>query len=161
MTPSRQVPRAILLAGIGVTIIVVAVVVALFFNLKRRSDHELCGVNLRTIDRAIRAGEIFASPKWDAVPTGRRFLEESSAWPTRQHLPMELSCPVLGKPGSTDYRGPATSLRLLKIEEPMCADRPGNHGPGTGGNVLLKSGEIHPVPEDHPLWTLAARTTSD
>jgi hypothetical protein len=139
----------------------VAVIVVLFINLNRKSNFELCGVNLRTIDRSIRAGEALNDPRWDAAHTGRRFLADPSTWPTRQRIPMELSCPVLGKPGSIDYRGPATSLRHLELEEPMCADRPGNHGPGAGGNVLLKSGRIFPVAENHALWALADRTTSD
>jgi hypothetical protein len=44
-------------------------------------------------------------------------------------------------------------------EDAVGADRPGNHYPGDGGNVLRKSGDIRLVGETDPLWQAAARST--
>jgi hypothetical protein len=49
----------------------------------------------------------------------------------------------------------------MKDGDPIIADRPGNHGPGQGGNVVLLRGEIYACPENHALWSRAAQTTSD
>ncbi|HZN62187.1 MAG TPA: hypothetical protein VFC90_07255 [Planctomycetota bacterium] len=43
----------------------------------------------------------------------------------------------------------------------MGADREGNHGPGQGGNVLLKSGDVREASESDPLWVRARETTMD
>ena len=60
--------------------------------------------------------------------------------------------------------GPESRIGVLQMRadtEPIVADRPGNHGPGNGGNVLLKSGALQTCTERDPLWAQAARSTSD
>ena len=47
----------------------------------------------------------------------------------------------------------------------LAAEHPGEPlalvGFSLGGNVLLKTGAVHTVPENHALWATAAHTTSD
>ena len=71
-------------------------------------------------------------------------------------------CPLSDEtpgPGRCSYRGPAYSLRLKESEDPVSADKEGNHGPGRGGNVLTKTGDVFEVEETDALW-LRARTTT-
>jgi len=44
--------------------------------------------------------------------------------------------------------------------DPVAADRPGNHGSGEGGNVVLRGGSVKSVPEADPAWVRAASTTT-
>lgn len=149
------------IAGIAGAVLTLALLVVLFVSTKKRSDFELCKTRLQEIDRAMRRGELFSSPKWDAAGTGRAFFARHAEWPSRYPIPLEFDCPVKGRPGEIDYRGPARPLRELANEDPMAADRVGNHGPGRGGNVLRKDGAVHEAGEGDPLWTRAAETTSD
>jgi hypothetical protein len=161
MTAGPKVHPAVLITGIVAAVFLLAVMLAAYVSMRRRADNEICGANLLLVYRAIGAGDLLDSPRWDAAPTGRAFLVRQDAWPTRQKLPMDLSCPVRNVPGDVDYRGPAASLRKLNPGDPLCADRPGNHGAGKGGNVLLKDGTIHACAEHDALWRRAAETTSD
>lgn len=73
-----------------------------------------------------------------------------------------FDCPV--KPGqvtagTTDYRGPATNVNGAVPDDPVGADVVGNHGPGGGGNVLRKSGDVLNVDPGDPLWTTAGTKT--
>jgi hypothetical protein len=146
--------------GVGLAVLV-ALVVAFFASAKKQADYGQCAANLRLIDRALRTGDLFNSPRWDAAGTGRNFLTRPDLWPTRQHLPYDIACPVKGDTGEVDYRGPARLLRETAAEDPLVADRPGNHGLGRGGNVLLKRGDLFPCAESDPLWNRAGETTSD
>lgn len=109
----------------------------------------------------MRSGDLFSSPRWDAAGMGRAFLYRTERWPVPQVLPIDLYCPVKGYTREIDYRGPARLLREMKNDEPLFADRPGNHGPGQGGNVVIKSGAISTVAETDPLWLRAAESTTD
>ena len=153
---------ALILAGTGAAALsVAAVLLVSFVSMRKRSDEERCRGNLVILSLALRSGELFDSPRWDEAGAGRAFLAQPQKWPVRVSRALEYSCPVKGTRDDLDYRGPARPLRQLGWDEPIAADRPGNHGPGKGGNVLLKSGAVHTVPEDHPLWAKAAATTSD
>jgi len=158
---SRRIHPAVLITGIVAAVFLLGVMLVAYVSMRNRADHEICGANLLVIYRSICTGDLLDSPRWDAAPTGRYFLANPKAWPTRQHLPMDLSCPVRNVPGDLDYRGPAVSLRKLKNEDPICADRVGNHGAGKGGNVLLRTGAVHACDEKDALWLRAAETTSD
>jgi hypothetical protein len=158
---SRVSPAAVV-ACLAVAAGLAALVIALFASTKRRASYELCAGNLKLIDRALRVGELFDSPKWDAAGTGRALLARPDRWPVQVVMTYEPFCPVKGgEPREIDYRGPARPLREIRNDDPMLADRPGNHGPGQGGNVLLKSGDIHAVRETEALWARAFETTSD
>ena len=138
-----------------------ALFLVFFVSMKRDSNEELCRVNLTMIGIAIRDGELLSSPKWDAVGRGREFFASRDKWPSYQKMEFDPCCPVRNTRREIDYRGPAKPFRDIRNDEPIAADRPGNHGPGKGGNVLLKTGQVYTVPESHPHWAAAARTTSD
>ena len=157
----RRIPPAAWIAGGGVLVTLVAILGSAYASMRKRSDIEMCGVNLRTLYTAIRSGEHPGSPKWNAAGTGRQFLASQEAWPTRQERPLDLNCPVKGPSASIDYRGPGRLLPLMDKDEPILADRPGNHGPGEGGWVVLKTGAMELCTERDPLWAAAARSTSD
>lgn len=158
---SRITPAAVAVC-FAAAVALAALVISLFASTKRRASYELCAGNLKLIDRAMRVGELFDSPKWEAAGSGRALLARPDRWPVQVIMAYEPFCPVKGgEPREIDYRGPAKPLREIRNDDPMCADRPGNHGPGQGGNVLLKSGDIHAAREGDAIWKRASETTSD
>lgn len=160
MDPAR-IPPAAWIAGGLVVVVVVALLGASYATMRKRADAEMCAVNLRTIYTTIRSGEHPNSPKWGDVGTGRAFLSNSARWPTHETRELDFACPVKGPSREIDYRGPARPLPQMRPDEPILADRPGNHGPGKGGNVVLKTGQIHSCAEGDEVWAAAARSTSD
>jgi len=157
----RKPAPVLLFAGAAGVLFVAALFLVFFLSMKRDSDEESCRINLTMIGMAIRDGELPSSPKWDAAGRGREFFANKDHWPRYHKMEFDPCCPVKNTRREIDYRGPAKLLRELKNDEPMAADRPGNHGAGKGGNVLLKTGQVYTVPETHALWAAAARTTSD
>jgi len=151
----------LLLAGGAVALFVSALLLVSFVSMRKDSGEELCRANLTVIGMAIRVGELPNSPKWDPIGRGRDFFRNQDKWPTYQQRDLDLCCPVKNTRKECDYRGPARLLRELRNDEPMAADRVGNHGPEKGGNVLLKTGQVHTAGLNDPLWAAAARTTSD
>jgi hypothetical protein len=158
--PQSRYPAILLAVGAG-GVVLSAIGLVLFVSMRRDSDEELCRANLTIIGMAIRSGELPSSPKWDAAGTGRAFFANPERWPTYQQRPIDVCCPVKGTHREIDYRGPARPLREIQNGEPIASDRPGNHGPKKGGNVLLKTGQVYTVAERDPLWSAAAQTTSD
>jgi hypothetical protein len=157
----RRIPASIWI-GVGAGLLFFTSLFLVFFvSMKKESDEEICRINLHMIGMAIRDGELLTSPKWDAVQRGRAFFASHETWPCYQKIPFDPCCPVKNARKEIDYRGPARPFREIRNEEPIAADRVGNHGPGKGGNVLLKTGHVYTVPEGHPLWAAAAQTTSD
>ena len=158
---ARGIPPLAWIVGGVLALGLVGVLASAFVGMKKRSDIEMCAVNLRTIYTAIRAGEHPGSPKWNDAGTGRAFLANSKAWPTHAERPLDLNCPVKGPSAQIDYRGPARVLPLMQTDEPILSDRPGNHGPGEACWVVLKTGALQACLENDPLWAAAARSTSD
>lgn len=73
-----------------------------------------------------------------------------------------FECPLspnLRSAGTTDYRGPADNVNEYSDGDPVGADKEGNHGPGEGGNVLRKSGDVLTVHEMDPMWSAAGSKT--
>jgi hypothetical protein len=157
----RKPYPVLLLAGGALVAVLAALFLVFFVSMRKESSEELCRANLTVLGMAIRVGDLPNSPKWDAIGTGRDFFRNQDKWPTYQQREVDLFCPVKGTRKECDYRGPAKVLREIRNDQPMAADRIGNHGPGKGGNVLLKTGQVHTVSETHPLWAAAAQTTSD
>jgi hypothetical protein len=161
MPGGRPIPLwAWLAGGLGAAFILGVLVVS-FSSMRKKADFEMCSGNLRILYMSVRSGDLLDAPGWDRAATGRAFFAYPERWPGRQKRSMDLHCPVKGTRDDIDYRGPATSLRQMKDGDPIIADRPGNHGPGAGGNVVLLRGEIYACPEEHPLWLRAAATTAD
>jgi hypothetical protein len=138
-----------------------SVLVVSFVSMRERSRDEECRGRLLLVHLAVRAGDLLDAPAWDAAATGRAFLALRDRWPTRQRRDLDLTCPVKGGREDLDYRGPAVSIRSLAATDPLAADRVGNHGPGKGGNVLLKNGSVFAGTETDPAWRRASETTSD
>jgi hypothetical protein len=66
-------------------------------------------------------------------------------------------CPLSGeqvRPGYCSYLGPFKGICLADGREIMAAERPGNHGPGEGGNVITKTGDIFYAPASDPVWRI-------
>ena len=157
----RRPAPVLLLAGGAILVSLLALMLVFFVSMKRESGEELCRANLTVLGMAIRVGELPNSPKWDGMGRGREFFFNQPKWPTYQQRDVDLFCPVKGTHRECDYRGPAKPLREIRSDEPMAADRPGNHGPDKGGNVLLKTGAVHTVGKNDALWAAAAQTTAD
>lgn len=157
----RKPAPVLLFAGGAGVLFLSALMLVFFVSMKKDSNEELCRVNLTIIGMAIRDGELPSSPKWDVAGRGREFFANKDKWPAYQKMDFDPCCPVKNTRKEIDYRGPAKYLRELKNGEPMASDRPSNHGPGKGGNVLLKTGQVYTVAENHALWAAAAQTTSD
>ena len=157
----RKIPPAAWIAGGVIVVTLVGVLGTAFVSMQKRSDADLCLGNLRIIYTFMRSGEHPDSPKWNAVGTGREFLANHERWPTHERRPLDLNCPVKGRSAEIDYRGPARPLPQMRSDEPILADRPGNHGRGQGGNVVLKTGAMFMCAENDPMWSAASRSTSD
>jgi|ERR1043166_4005394 hypothetical protein len=157
----KKIPPGAWIVGGVVVVSVVGLLGAAFVSMQKRSDAEMCAANLVILYNHLRSGEHPDSSKWNDAGTGREFLANYERWPTHERRPLDLHCPVKGVPGGIDYRGPARPLPQMRPDEPIFADRPGNHGPGKGGNVILKTGAISACAENDSLWSAAARSTSD
>lgn len=160
MEPKRITPVHLIVAG-TVAVVLVGLLGAAYVSMRKRADGEMCGANLRIIFIQTRSGEPVTSAKWAAAGTGRAFLAGYPEWPVHESRSLDLNCPVKGRSPEIDYRGPARPLHLMERDEPILADRPGNHGPGLGGNVVLKSGALAACAEHDALWAAATRSTSD
>lgn len=167
-----------LLLGLAATAILASVLVALFVGARRRALSSHCRNNLRHL------GQI-AARNWEILEpdrTGRRFWQTvrereyrkvDGTWKSID--PDPFVCPLFGKsvsqrtdPGSIDYRGPREvpeDWRTLPKNQPIGADRPGNHP--DGGNVLLLDGSVserclvEPASGGDRLWKEAERVLSD
>jgi hypothetical protein len=154
--------RVGVIAGAVAALAVAAALLVAFASMRKSSDAQMCAANLRVIYMAIRGGELLDSPRWDHVGTGREFLYNVGKWPAVHTRPFDPCCPVKGGPkDEIDYRGPALPPRKMAVDDAFLADRPGNHGPGAGGNVAFKDGRIVAAKEGDDAWARAARTTAD
>jgi hypothetical protein len=153
--------RTWLIAGAVAALALVALLVAAFASMRRTSDAQLCAANLRVIYLAVRGGELLDSPRGDAAGVGREFLYNVDKWPSTHKRPFDPCCPVKGTKAEIDYRGPAQAPRKMSNDDPFLADRPGNHGPEAGGNVVFKDGRIVSAGLSDPAWAKAALTTAD
>ena len=150
-----------LVAGAVAVAAALSVLAVSFLSMRKASDARLCAATLRVIYLSIRGGELLDSPRWDDVGTGRDFLANVAKWPAVHRRPFEPFCPVKGTRDDIDYRGPAAPPRRLAADDAFLADRPGNHGPGQGGNVAFKDGRIVAAREGDEAWEKASRTTAD
>lgn len=145
-------------AGVGL-LALVGLIVVIARSTTKVDRSEECRFHFMRIWNSLNGAEVLTSKEWDQQPKGRDFWYYSRSWPQARIPidPADLRCPVLGSEGGIDYRGPAKSLRLLKPNDAIASDRPGNHP--TRGNVLLKNGEL--IEADEALWSKAAETTCD
>jgi hypothetical protein len=157
--------RSLLVGGVA-GVVLLALVVAAWVRLDRVRRREECLWNLSRIGMTLQSTLPHRLSGWDGVGTGRQFFLDAPNWPGPPPVPIgpELFvCPVLGKPGKprVDYRGPAKMLKQLEPGDPVVADRPGNHGSGEGGNVVLRNGSWIVAGELDAAWVRAGQTTTD
>ncbi|HEU4339633.1 MAG TPA: hypothetical protein VFS19_06155 [Planctomycetota bacterium] len=163
MNSSTERRSLILAVVIGIAVLAVAGVSVA--GLRRVDRREQCLWNLSRVGMAVIAAEPANAAGWDRIGTGRRFFVDFADWPGPPPFPIDprwFCCPQVGvvEVGRIDYRGPSLPLRGMDRNDPIAADRPGNHGSGEGGNVALRSGSVMSVSELDPAWTRAAATTS-
>jgi prepilin-type N-terminal cleavage/methylation domain-containing protein len=65
-----------------------------------------------------------------------------------------LTCPLSRH---ARYRGPAGNPTRLPMTYPIGGDAPGAHGPGEGGYLLIKSGDIRACRERDEIWIESAK----
>jgi prepilin-type N-terminal cleavage/methylation domain-containing protein len=140
--------RGLTLFEVVVTIVVVGLLACLlvpsFVCGRGPARRTACASNLRHL---YQAGLLYSSTHRGAWPaaTGSAlwlaFVRTSPPLIGPDELDV-LSCPVRGEgePGRCDYLGPRKPASGLKPGDALAADRPGNHGEGEAGNVLLKDG---------------------
>ena len=127
----------IMVVGIGA-----AVTVPALFRGGRNDQLARCEANLRELWKA------------DVTrPKGMPFEPGASYWGVIVKDLDVLTCPLSNR---ARYRGPAADPARLRPLDPIGADAPDSHGPGEGGNVLLKTGEVRASRERDGLWKVAA-----
>jgi len=73
-------------------------------------------------------------------------------------------CPLAAEevgPGGSSYLGPAMNVNKMDGDDPVGADKPGNHGLGEGGNVLFKQGDVSHYSESDPIWEEVMKKTRE
>ena len=121
----------------------------------RRAAEVSCANNLNQLWRAhnIQISQFHsAGPMTDE--TGEAFwLYLTQKLVVGPSMPELFKCPYAGSlPGPCDYRGPRQSVNKFIADDPVGADKPGNHGVGNGGNVLQKQGHVQHCEEGSALW---------
>jgi hypothetical protein len=158
--------RRTVIVAVVIGIAVLAVAGIALAGIRAHGRRETCLWNLSRIGLVVVAAEGQKAAGWDKIDPGRRFFLEFAEWPGPSPFPFDprwFCCPVVAPadPGRIDYRGPAGPLRGMDRNDPIVADKPGNHGSGSGGNVVLRSGMAKSVEETDPSWTRAAVTTTE
>ena len=178
MSPFLKLAAGLIVVGGAVSVLAV-----LYVGARERGRVAHCRNNLRHLG-------ILAVINWqelDPEETGREFWQgvrvvkyknTLGQWRYPEYDP--FTCPVLGRtatnvedPAAIDYRGPRTIRDLLRDtpkDEPIGADRPGNH-PGGGGHVLRfdtsvdESERVRELIDDagagDSLWSTADRVLTD
>ena len=129
---------------------------ALGYYYKSAADTEqrLCKEALMIMHNAILQSQ--ANPKGVPTSVGRRFLVEVAV---RERI--ALLCPAVTVKGPrlpVDFRGPVRPWEDLLPDDPVAADREGNHG---GLTVLLKSGAVEYASKGSYLYRRAIEGTKE
>jgi hypothetical protein len=147
----REVFLTFLLVGI-----LSVILVPLFVQRTQCGPGTKCPSSLRQLHML---GTLYASShegRWpDATGSAlwRSFAEMNPPLIERDDFDI-LACPAKGngEPNRCDYLGPRRPVSQLKPGDPMGGDRPGNHGPGLPGSILLKDGSVVEAQADDPRW---------
>jgi type II secretory pathway pseudopilin PulG len=153
------------LRGLVVVTMLIAVVVALvvpsYVRAMRRFERGECRWNLRSLWQS----QLNYSAQYGRMPEalGSEFFlaQQRTPRPVRNEV---FFCPDTDDeigPGRTSYRGPALPFDVLSFQDPVVADKEGNHGPGEGGNALNKSGDVGFCEPTDALWIRARTTTRE
>ncbi len=157
--PSQRASLLNILAGTVAVSILSALFLPLFSG-GRCNTGNRCAGNLRQL---YQLGCIYASThhgQWPEAKGSELWLSFAKMSPPlieTDHLEV-LLCPVKGDadPGQCDYLGPRSCWSELGPHDALAADKPGNHGEGLSGNVLLKDGSVQEYEYSHPIWDTLA-----
>ena len=128
-----------------------------------------CGSNLRSLWQAQinRAASRGGPSKVMPSATGSAFWLVLQEGPRPEIGRYEVFfCSVSGddaEPGRTSYRGPCMNVNKMEDKNPVGADKnlpENNHGPGEGGNVLFRTGDVREFAEDEEAWREADTKTT-
>jgi hypothetical protein len=92
---------------------------------------------------------------WPDVPEGNYWVFCSRTTPPLIEAESRavLRCPAREEPNDEcDYRGPKVPWTALLPDDPIAADRHGNHGDDDSINVLFKDGSVMEAALDDPRW---------
>jgi len=155
------------LRGLVVVTILIAVIVALvvpsFVRALRRFQRIECSSALRSLWQC----QLNYSAQYGRMPEalGSEFFLALQRPPKPYLDRYEVYfCPDSNDevvPGRTSYRGPALPIGALRDEDPVAADKEGNHGAGEGGNVLMKTGDVGSYALTDTVWIRARTTTRE
>ena len=160
-------PFQLTLRGLVVIVILIAVAVALvvpsYVRAMRRFAKGTCGSHLRSLWQV----HLNYAAQYGGVndETGSEFWLRLQRTPGPSFNKYEVfTCPDSNDapgPGRCSYRGPAFPIRTMPPEDPIAADKDGNHGPGEGGNVLIRTGDVASYEPTDALWIRARTTTKE
>ncbi len=136
--------------------ILAALFIPAFVRARKQAQTTMCMNNL---SRLIKMQQIYASqfggPEGRMSPrTGEEFwlhLAEPDLGLLDDSEADLFECPARDRHDRCDYRGPAAPADGLEADAPLGADKRGNHGPGRGGNVVRKAGDV--VEMEDPDWS--------
>jgi len=129
-----------------------------------------CATNLRSLQQSMMNYAIQYGGAYKNMPsdTGGNF------WLKLQNTPKPIIdryevfiCPIAGDdvgPGVVSYRGPHVNVNKMEDKDPIGADKnqpANNHGPGEGGNVITKTGDVNRYDETDPMWQAAETKTTN
>ncbi|HXG62126.1 MAG TPA: hypothetical protein VNO22_12155 [Planctomycetota bacterium] len=146
--------RGFTLAEALVLVLAAILLAAVFLPLRGRAARLeqvlACRDRLRTLHRAQEG-----LPPGTA--RGQAFWTRLAETSPPRIAPQALRCPLVEDPKAPEchYLGPAGDPAALEPQGPLGCDAPENHDPQghRGGNILLKSGEVHT--DDGILWRQA------
>jgi hypothetical protein len=132
------------LVGIVAVLMVAGLLIPAGIRAARQEKVLACKSHLRGLYQAS------AAAAKESVPLGKAY------W-IRLNSPGLLRCPLVANSAAArcDYLGPSADPAGLDAKVPIGCDEPDNHGEGgrEGGNVLMKSGEVHT--DAFQLWGAA------
>jgi len=143
----------IVIIGILAGLLLPAIAHAIF-----RANVTACGRNLQQL---YQMGTVYAAShrgRWPTATGEELWLAfQKTDPPLISEGEAEICfCPVLAREreiAQTDFRGPSVPVsKLTAANEPLGADKVGNHGERYGGNVLRRDGSILEVGLTDPLW---------
>jgi len=136
----------------------------------RSAKTTACATNLRSLQQSMMTYAIQYGGMYKNMPsdTGANF------WLKLQNTPKPIIdryevflCPIAGGevgPGNVGYRGPSANVNKMEDKDPIGADKnqpENNHGPGEGGNVITRTGDVQRYDETDPMWQAAETKTTN
>lgn len=160
--------RGLSLLELIVVIVIIGVLAALLLPTGHRSVHNAkvtrCSNNLSMLWK-MQHNYVASFGHHSGMPreTGEDFWLKLSRPPTvliGESLMEIYECPLEGSSDGCDYRGPSGNVNTYEDRDPVGADVDGNHGAGSGGNVLLRAGDVQTVGPSDALWVIADKKTT-